>query len=267
MLTDLLDILTVYKMNQLVQTEVGNDSRYCKGMVDGRQCRRYPIKGRDFCAKHGGKTLIAHEHPAFRTGLTSINRKRFSNLGKQLLSRIEELREDPELWSLKDDAAYMTALIDMRAEAASEGFGVEVLRELQAEYSACKRAYRSGDIDIFQEHFESLGKLLNDGGDEAKATNEVIDLISKRVAIVEAEQRVTHAKAYTLEVDQAYSLVMQVVQIVKQCVRNADELTAIRSGVGKLLRTYKDQEQDVQDAEVVSETVIRKNEPDTTQFS
>ena len=180
-----------------------------------------------------------------------------------MLQRIEELREDPDLWSLKDDAAYMTALIDMRAEAASEGFGIEALKEMQSEYSLAKRAYKSGEVDVFQTHFNKLGSLLHEGGDEAKAANEVIELIGRRVQIVEAEQRVVHAKAYTLEVDQAYSLVMQVVQIVKQCVRNADELTAIRSGVGKLLRVYKEQsESETIDAEVVNEKVEYQDEPD-----
>ncbi len=225
------------------------------------------MKGRDFCAKHGGKALIAHDSPNFKHGLTSRNKKRFSNLGQQLLQRIEELREDPELWSLKDDAAYMTALIDVRAEAAAEGFSVAVLKDMRQEYTAASRAFRQGEIAVFQEHFDALGDLINGGADEAKAATEVIDLIGKRVEIVEAEQRVAHAKAYTLEVDQAYSLVMQVVGVVKQCVRNADELTAIRSGVAKLLKTYKEQEQQqVIDAEVVDETVERQDESDSTEL-
>lgn len=237
-------------MNDTKELEIALDPKRCKGVVNERQCRRFPVKGRDFCARHGGKALIAHDHPNFKTGITSKNKTRFANLGKKLLERIEELREDPDLWSLKDDAAYMTALIDMRAEAAAEGFGVDVLREIQQQFALCRRAWRSGELEAFSEQFDKLGELLDQGGDEAKATNEVIDLIGKRVAIVEAEQRVAHAKAYTLEVDQAYSLVMQVVQVVKQCVRNADELTAIKSGVGRLLKTYKEQ-QDVIDAEVV----------------
>lgn len=248
-------------------SQIELDPSKCKGHVDGRQCRRLPVKGRDFCAKHGGKALIAHDSPNFKHGLTSRNKKRFSNLGQQLLQRIEELREDPELWSLKDDAAYMTALIDVRAEAAAEGFSVAVLKDMRQEYTAASRAFRQGEIAVFQEHFDALGDLINGGADEAKAATEVIDLIGKRVEIVEAEQRVAHAKAYTLEVDQAYSLVMQVVGVVKQCVRNADELTAIRSGVAKLLKTYKEQEQQqVIDAEVVDETVERQDESDSTEL-
>jgi hypothetical protein len=168
-------------------SQIELDPSKCKGHVDGRQCRRLPVKGRDFCAKHGGKALIAHDSPNFKHGLTSRNKKRFSNLGQQLLQRIEELREDPELWSLKDDAAYMTALIDVRAEAAAEGFSVAVLKGMRQEYTAASRAFRQGEIAVFQEHFDALGDLINGGADEAKAATEVIDLIGKRVEIVEAE--------------------------------------------------------------------------------
>lgn len=215
----------------------------------------FPVKGRKFCAKHGGLAVIGPESPTFKHGLASINRKRFASIGSELLSKIDDYRDDPELFSLRDDAAYMTALIDRRAEAAAQGFGVEIFNNLKSLYSTANRAYRNSDWDAFDEAFKQMGEIFVEGGNEARATNEVVDLIGKRVELVEAEQKVAHAKAYTLEVDQAYSLVMQVVGIVKQCVRNSDELTAIRSGVGKLLKVYQ---QDVDsmtsiDAEVVYE--------------
>jgi hypothetical protein len=46
---------------------------------------------------------------------------------------------------------------------------------------------------------------------------------------------------------------MQVLEIVKDNVRNAEELIAIRAGVQRLLKVYKaeDVEDDIEDAEVV----------------
>lgn len=226
----------------------------CHGVVEGRQCNGIAIKGRKFCARHGGKALASIDSPSFRHGLQSMERKRFASVGKELLGRIEQFREDPELFSLRDDAAYMTALIDRRAEAAAEGFGVEVFRELQHLYGGAKRAYQSGEDATFKECFNRIGEILTEGGNEAKATDEVVELIGRRVALVEAEQRVAHAKAYTLEVDQAYSLVMQVIGVVKQSVRNADELSAIKAGIGRLLRVYKQNtDEEPIDAEVVDE--------------
>jgi hypothetical protein len=236
------------------QELVVNENK-CNATVNGRPCKMRPVKGRRFCAKHGGLTAIGPDTGPFKHGLASINRKRFATIGSELLSRIEDYREDPELFSLRDDAAYMTALIDRRAEAAASGFGVEVFKELRGLYSAASKAYRASDTESFDTAFKKMGEIFAQGGDEAKSTDEVVDLIGKRVQLVEAEQRVAHAKAYTLEVDQAYSLVMQVVGIVKQSVRNADELTAIKNGVARLLKVYQqDIDNTVIDAEIVDET-------------
>lgn len=241
-------------LEEFYVTPAGYPVKRCQALVNGAQCKSPSITSKNLCAFHGGRSLAKIENNQLRSGAKTNERRRFNSIGKDLLAKIDMFREDPDLYNLRDDAAYMTALIDQRAEAASEGFGVHVLRELQQAYAQANRAYKNGDSEEFSESFKQLGKLLNDGGNEAKSTDEVIDLIGKRVNLVEAEQRVAHSKAYTLEVDQAYALVMQIVGIVKQCVRNADELTAIRSGVTKLLKVYKeDISESVIDAEVVDE--------------
>jgi hypothetical protein len=240
------------EVEEFVRTHNGGMAVRCHALVNNRQCNAFAVKGRKFCNKHGGKALAGIESPSFTTGLHSIERKRFKSVGRDLLKKIDDLREDPDLFSLKDDAAYLTALIDRRAELAAEGLGVQVLKELQSEWSVANRALREGSMDVFSESFGKIGQIINDGIGEAKATDEVVELIGKRVSLVEAEQRVAHAKAYTLEVDQAYSLVMQVVQIVKQSVRNADELASIKAGITRLLRVYKEEEHDVVDAEVIT---------------
>lgn len=93
--------------------------------------------------------------------------------------------------------------------------------------------------------------MVDEGIDVYRASQDVIQLIDKRTDIVEAEARMLHTKAYTLEVDQAYSLAMQILKVVKDCVRDASELQAIKVGFGKLLRQY--QQEDIQDAEIIDE--------------
>jgi hypothetical protein len=215
-----------------------------------RPCNSMAMKGRDYCAYHGGRSLIGAEHPNFITGLYSKTYKRFSTVGKDLLEKIETLRHDPDLFSLKDDAAFITAIIDKRAEAASEGVGIDQYKKVQAAYGLAHSKLGSPD---FIDAFEQIGDVLTETLDQYSASRDVLELIEKRVDIVEAEQRMMHAKAYTLEVDQAFSLAMQVLEIVKDNVRNAEELIAIRAGVQRLLKVYKaeDVEDDIEDAEVV----------------
>ena len=232
----------------------GNVIKLCNAKVSHGQCNQPAVTGRDFCINHGGRASLVHEHGNFVHGLNSANKKRFSNIGQQLLTRINELRDDPELFSLKDDAAYITAIIDQRAEAATDGISGALLRDLREVYLSAARAYKAGDIPTFQESFKALGSMLTEGANSVKATDEVLDLIARRVGIVESGQRMTHAKAYTLEVDQAYSLINQFLAIIKTSVRDADDLHAIKSGVAKLLKTYKtDSDQNIIDVEVVDE--------------
>lgn len=228
--------------------------RLCKGTAyddnGPHPCGKAALKGRDYCASHGGKALIGPQHPQFMTGLHSKNYKRFANVGKDLLEKIETLRDDPELFSLKDDAAFITAIMDKRAEAVGEGVGLDQYKKVQAAYHLAHSKLGSPD---FIDAFESIGDVLSDTMDQYTASRDVLELIEKRTGIVEAEQRMMHAKAYTLEVDQAFSLAMQVLEIVKDNVRNAEELIAIRAGVQRLLKVYKapGEEDEVIDAEVI----------------
>jgi hypothetical protein len=230
--------------------------KLCRGTthdIDGeRPCNNIAMSGRNYCRNHGGKTLIGPSHPNFITGLTSVGYKRFSKVGQQLLQQINDLRNDPDLFSLKDDAAFITAIMDKRAEAASEGVGIEQYKKVQAAYQLAHSKLGSSD---FIDAFEQIGDTLNETLDMYAASRDVMELIDRRVEIVEAEQRMMHAKAYTLEVDQAFSLAMQVLEIVKDNVRNGDELVAIRTGVQKLLKVYKgDEPEDIVDAEIVNES-------------
>lgn len=215
---------------------------------NGERCKNIAVTGRDFCMHHGGKTLTGVDNPAFKTGLWSKQRRRFSQVAPTLLTRIDELREDPDLFSLRDDAAYLTALMDVRAEAASNGISVEHYESIKDQMTTCRATYGT---DEFMPAFKQLGKIINEGIDLYRASQDVVSLIDKRTEIVEAEARMMHTKAYTLEVDQAYSLAMQILGVVKQCVRNVDELNAIKAGFSKLLKQY--QQDDVMDAEIIDE--------------
>lgn len=220
----------------------------CASLQEGKLCNSLAIKGRQFCKYHGGKAALGIESSAFKTGLWSAQRRRFASVAPKLLSRIDELRDDPELFSLKDDAAYLTALMDVRAEAASEGISFEHYTNIRSQFVICSRMLSDPG---FTEEFSTLGKMITDGIDVYSASQDVVELIEKRTKVIETEQKMMHTKAYTLEVDQAYSLIMQVLGVIKASVKDPEEMTLIRSGITKLLKTY--QEEDIIDAEIVEE--------------
>ena len=231
----------------------GSVAKLCNAVKsDGTKCMSMAVKGRDNCKHHGGTSLIGPDSPLFKSGLWSKQKRRFAQVAPKLLVRIDELREDPDLFSLKDDAAYLTALMDVRAEAASHGVSYEHYQDIQAIYNQMARAKKTGDQETFDELFKEIGDKIRNGVDMYKASSEVIELIGKRTDIVEAEQRMLHTKAYTLEVDQAYSLIMQVIGVVKKNTRNVDDMANIKAGIAQLLRQYQE-ESEIIDAEVVSD--------------
>ena len=230
---------------------LSNDAKVklCKSTnASGDLCGNIAVKDRDYCKHHGGRALTGPENPAFKTGLWSKQRRRFSQVAPKLLTRIDELRDDPELFSLKDDAAYLTALMDVRAEAASNGISVEHYESIRDQMAVCRATQGT---DEFASAFKELGRMINEGIDVYRASQDVVALIGKRTEIVEAEARMMHTKAYTLEVDQAYSFAMQILDVIKKTVRDAHELQAIKAGFGKLLKQY--QEEEIQDADIIDE--------------
>jgi len=227
------------------------EATYTKGNVDCR-CKHFAVRGSKFCYKHGGVPAKANiDTMNFVTGLNGNARARFATVGSKLLTRINELREDPELFSLRDDAAYITALLDTRAEAAAEGVSLDQYNKVKEAYAMCKASLYT---EQFDDNFKALGTAIHHTLNEYEASKDVLDLIARRSTIVETEQRLLHQKAYTLEVDQAFSLIMQVVGIVKATVRDADEYAAIRNGIGKLIRVYEQNGDDIIDAEVIDGT-------------
>lgn len=247
--------IIVDENNQRYRIVAGKPKKLCNGTVhtetETRQCNSLAMSGRDYCKHHGGKALAGPAHPAFMTGLRSTNRTRFSTVGQNLLSKIDQIRDDPELFSLKDDAAFITAIMDKRAEAAGEGVGIDQYKKVQAAYGLAHSKLGSPD---FIDAFEQIGDVLSESLSQYEASRDVIELIEKRVNLVEAEQRMMHAKAYTLEIDQAFSLAMQMLEIVRENVKASEELIAIRAGVQKLLKVYQSTDESVIDAEIVDES-------------
>ena len=229
-------------------TPKGSKTPLCNAVInDGNLCNNIVVKGRKFCRHHGGKALTGIDHPSFKTGLWSAQRRRFANVAPTLLSKIDELRDDPDLFSLRDDTAYITALMEIRAEAASEGISVEHYNNLKSQYGICKSLLFTPE---FNDEFKILGNMLDEGIDLFEANKDVLDLIEKRSDLIETEQKVMQSKAYTLEVDQAFSLIMQVLKVIQTNVKDQDSMNAINTGVLKLINVYRSNDEII-DAEVI----------------
>jgi hypothetical protein len=249
----------VERADGMYRKSFGKYVKCCVGFViennTKRQCKSPAISGSQYCTSHGSQALQKLEKPQYLAHLFQKERKRFKRIGKDLLEKVDNYRDDPDLFSLRDDTAYITALMDTRAEAAAEGVGLEQYRKVEAAYSLAKSKLGSPD---FIDAFEQIGDLLDERMDEYSASKDVIELIGRRSDLVEAEQRIMMTKAYTLEADQAFMLIMQIVDAIKSSIRDVDSLNAIQGSINKILHMHNvTQEVDIQDAVIVGETDVQ----------
>ena len=248
----------IERADGLYRKSFGKYVKCCAGFVmEGkhkRPCKGPAISGSQYCASHGSQALQKLEKPQYLSHLFQKERRRFKGVGKDLLEKVDNYRDDPDLFSLRDDTAYLTALMDTRAEAAAEGVGLEQYRKIEAAYSLAKSKLGSPD---FIDAFEQIGDLLDERMDEYSASKDVIDLIARRSDLVEAEQRIMQTKAYTLEADQAFMLIMHVVDAIKTSIRDAETLLAIQGSINKILRMHHaEQEMEIEDAVIVEESNV-----------
>jgi hypothetical protein len=237
-------------MNQIEKVSSRCVATFTRG-GDKYQCKRNAMDGHTLCAFHVSSATRNINSPTFKTGLSGVNRERFASVAPKLLTRIRELRDDPELWSLKDDTAYVTALLDIKAEAINEGITTDHYIAIKSLTKALKREWKESNYDEVGKLIDQLDESVTEGADATKASDSLIDLIRFRASVVETEQRILQSKSYILEVDQAYSLIMQVLGVIKKSVKDAEAMAAIKAGVSGLLKQYQDD--DVIDVEVLNE--------------
>src|SRR5262249_18069318 len=73
-----------------------------KSQRSGEQCKKLAMKGKEVCAKHGGKSLSGIASPRFNHGMYSKYTP--TDMGK----RYELFLKDPRLLSLEDDVALLS---------------------------------------------------------------------------------------------------------------------------------------------------------------
>jgi hypothetical protein len=90
----------------------------CGAKLRGKdqRCRKYPLRGRDRCRLHGGKSLAGLAHPRPTAG------GRYSKyLPSALLERYRGAMADPDALSLRDELALLDARITVLMERCRDG--------------------------------------------------------------------------------------------------------------------------------------------------
>lgn len=194
----------------------------------GRTCQREGgPNGR--CYYHGGTSLAGIASPTYKHGLRS------KYMPKETAKLYREAAADPDLLSVRQDAATLVARIHQLLERIPDVPASQLWQELRAAHAKMVLFMRSGETEDFGEAAENLGGLIGRGAHEADLWDEIRAVIQEKAKLAKTEWDRMKALGQMLTAEQAMLFVGAVAAVVRENVSDRAALVRISEGVNRLL--------------------------------
>ena len=188
---------------------------------NGHPCRKWPIKGRNRCRLHGGKTLVGSANGLYKHGRHS------KYLPARLAERYETAKDDPELLSLKDEIGVVDARLMELLTRVDTGESGAVWRALRRDWDAFTRAQAAQDIPGMHRAVAHIEDVMSRGLTDYAAWREIGELIEQRRKLVESEAKRLMALRQLLTVEEALQFAQRIVDVVTRHCPDKHILSAI----------------------------------------
>jgi hypothetical protein len=209
----------------------------------GGPCKRFPCPGKRRCRLHGGKTPCGIASPHFKTGKHCKYL-----LGGDLLDRFLAAQSDPELLSLRSEAALLDARLQeivakfKTGETASHWSALQVAwaeltnaqRRLKAARTAGDESAAAKDQAAASAALEGVGRLIVAGNHELSVWADVVDAISDKQRVATAEHKRLQDLNQFMTAEQVMTMASAMLSLVKQNVTDRVALVAISEGFGRM---------------------------------
>lgn len=209
----------------------------CKGRNRRKEpCGKPAMKGREYCAKHGGKTRIGASHPAFKHGGHS------KYMPTRLAEKYRESLEDPQLMEFRADAALLQARLHElletgeslplwdQAQDAFKDYRKAAQRAQQAPAGSDERADAAAQMT---EALNRLESLINRGMADSLRWQEVYRVTEQVGKTKEREHRrlVQSEMVYTAE--QLLAMVGKIVDAANSTIRDTEDRRAFQAALNQ----------------------------------
>lgn len=178
----------------------------------GERCKNRPVKGRDVCRMHGGKTPRGTASPHFRHGRYS------KDLPSHLMERFEQALSDPDLVDLRRELALTDAEMSACLREMEKTPAREVWMHLHEAAAIFRRARSAGDLDEMTSSLELILGVIEQGIEAEKHWMKIDRLIERRRRLVESETRRELASSQELTYDSVTTLFAALTQAVRDSV-------------------------------------------------
>lgn len=227
--------------------KTGKPKRICGAKrKDGSLCQRYCIKGRDNCARHGGKNPIGPANPHFLHGKYS------KILRRDVLQDYFQALASDDIYSQTDEIAVYDARMSQLLRQASTGREYEkLIRELRESSIAIRvmLASKAKDKEEFvldEGLLEDLAHNLNEMVDELTAERKYWDefylVVENRRKLIESERKRQIDAQKMITEQQAQVLIAALLNIIRKHVLDNHARDAIAADLVQLSYTRPSRE-------------------------
>lgn len=179
----------------------------------GEPCGQAAVKGGTKCRMHGGKGLSGQANGNYKHGRYS------KSLPTRLASRADEYARDPRVLSLAPDVAVNQAHLAALFERLDTGESGETWRQLQQTFDGFSHALAKGDMDGMQAHFETMRRLVQHGGEQARTWREIQKAWEINCKLVATEVKTLATMQQMVTVQQMMLMLSRITDTVTRAVQ------------------------------------------------
>lgn len=197
----------------------------------GTPCARLPSPGSARCRFHGGKSLRGMAHPNFKDGRYS------KHLPTRLSEAYEKARADPELLSLRDEAAILQARIADILGRVDTGESRRFWAKAAEGMDAFDAASAAGDTAGMRAALDALRGAIKGGARDWQSWEELQRTIESYRRVSESERRRLVDMQAMISAEEAMTFAGALTSLVRQHVADQDALTAIQEGMRQVFES------------------------------
>lgn len=192
-----------------------------KAKSTGKRCKRPAMRGMAVCRFHGGMSLKGAAAPNFKDG-------RYSKyMPAQLESKYAEALKDPNLVSMRDEIAVITARLQEMFGGINTTSGLDYYHKLVNLWGEYTTYGEMGDTDNMARVQGEIGKMILKGESMAQKWEEIIKLIEMRRKLAESEQKRLINMNQMISVERASMFVFKILGIIKKYITDPKTLSSI----------------------------------------
>jgi hypothetical protein len=199
--------------------DISTDRLICGAKTrGGNYCKKDPIRGRNRCQLHGGKSPRGIAAGRFKTGKYS------KDLPARLSERYLTATSDEKLLELRDEIALIETRLGDLLSRADTGESGATWSQIKTAYEQLRKAASVNDQRKFTESLNEMGRLITKGAGDYAVWDEIFKAVSAKRRGVETERKRLVDLKQMMTAEQAMGMLSFVVATLKaQAYRHFDK--------------------------------------------